>query len=76
MSRDTGMKVHNPLKSAEIRSWHKFGRTAQDKQDSKIVYAINESWYFNKANTFSSFEEESIEFNGVIINMMLPTTFL
>ena len=51
-------------------------RKLQDKQNSKIVYSINGSWYFNKINTFSPFEEEgigSIQFNGEIINMMLPT---
>ena len=41
-----------------------------------MAYSINGSWYFNKTNTFSSFEEESIgymQFNGEIINIMLPT---
>ena len=44
-------------------------RKTQDKYGSKIAYSINGSWYFNKTNTFSSFEEEnigSIQFNGEI----------
>ena len=51
----------------------------QDKQDSKIAYSINGSWYFNKTNSFSSFEDEgidSIQYNGEIINIMLPIKFV
>ena len=45
----------------------------------KLTNSTNRSWYFNKTNTFSSFEEEiisSIQLNGKIINMMLSTKFL
>ena len=51
----------------------------QDKQDSKVTYSINGSWYINMNNTFSPFKEESIgsiQFNGDIISMMLPTKFV
>ena len=44
-----------------------------------MAYSINGSWYFYKTNTFSLFDEEStvsIQFNGVTINMMLPTKFV
>ena len=50
----------------------------QDKQDSKVTYSVNGSWYTNKTNTFSPFKEESIgsiQFNGEI-SMMLPTKFV
>ena len=51
----------------------------QDKQDSKIADSINGASYFNKASTFSYFEEESIgsiQFNEEVINMVLPTKFV
>ena len=57
------------LKCCAQRS-HKISRI------QKITYFTNRSWYFNKSNTFSSFEEEiisSIQFNG---KMMLSTKFL
>ena len=50
-----------------------------DKQDLTIAYSVNGSWYFNKTNTFLSFEKEitsSIQFNGEIINMMFSTKFV
>ena len=51
----------------------------QNKQDSKIAYYINGSWYFKKTNLFSSSEEEgigSVHFDIKILNMMLPTKFV
>ena len=52
----TGIEIPNPLNSAEILSPNK----SKDKQDSKMVYPMNGSWYFNKTNIFFSFEEENI----------------
>ena len=65
------MEIDNPLNRAEILS--QATRKPQEKQDSKIANYINGSWYFNKTNTFSSFQDESIgsiQFNGGIIKMM------
>ena len=65
------MEIDNPLNRAEILS--QATRKPQEKQDSKIANYINGPWYFNKTNTFSSFEDESIgsiQFNGGIIKMM------
>ena len=53
----TEMEIHNLLKF-----WAQT-RKLQDRQDSKIAYSINGPWYFNKTNTFSSFEDESRAFN-------------
>ena len=73
----TGKEIHNSLNSAKILRLK--SRNPQDKKYSKIAYYINGSWYFNETNTFSSSEEESIgsfQFNGKIINMILPTKFV
>ena len=61
------MEIHNPLISAEILSPNK---KPQDREDSKIAYCIDGSSDFNKTNTFSSYEEDSIgsiHFNGEIL---------
>ena len=43
-----GIEIHSPLNSAEILSPNK--KAARFKQDSKIAYSINGSWYFKNTN--------------------------
>ena len=59
------IEVHNPLNGA-----------LQDKQDPKIAYSINGSWYFNDTNVMENDIDLEIIFSWLSVALMIALVYI